>query len=76
MSGTHVDALVLAATDLRRAHADAILAAHPEIEQDFSVQLVLGRPWDGDPTSRASRVDLDEADVPLAGWLQRRLAAT
>jgi ankyrin repeat protein len=43
-----VEAFVLAATDDRRARAEALLAAHPEIERDPWAALVLGRGWDGD----------------------------
>jgi Ankyrin repeats (3 copies) len=40
---------VLAATGGRRARAEALLAAHPEVERDPWAGLVLGRGWDGDP---------------------------
>ena len=40
---------VLAATEGRRARAEALLAERPELERDPWVRLVLGRGWDGDP---------------------------
>jgi ankyrin repeat protein len=40
---------VVAATEQRRARAEAMLAASPEIEHDPWAALVLGRGWDGDP---------------------------
>jgi ankyrin repeat protein len=40
---------VVAATEQRRASAEAMLSAHPEIERDPWAGLVLGRGWDGDP---------------------------
>ena len=40
---------VLAATDGNRTRAEALLAAHPDIERDRWARLVLGRDWDGDP---------------------------
>ena len=43
------DAFVLAATSKRRARAEAMLAARPEIERDPWVRLVVGREWRGDP---------------------------
>ena len=42
------EAFVLAATDGRRARADALLAAEPEIGRDPWAALVLGRGWDGE----------------------------
>jgi ankyrin repeat protein len=45
----NADAFVRAATDQRRASAEAMLAARPEIEQDPWARLVLGREWHGDP---------------------------
>jgi ankyrin repeat protein len=42
-------AFVQAATDGRKERAQALLAAHPEIERDPWVGLVLGRGWEGDP---------------------------
>jgi ankyrin repeat protein len=42
------DAFVRAATDGRRARAEAMLAARPEIERDRWARLVLGRDWAGD----------------------------
>lgn len=42
-------AFVLAATDRRKARAEALLAARPEIEDDPWARLVLGRDWAGDP---------------------------
>lgn len=44
------EAFVLAATDGRRARAEALLAARPEIERDPWATLVLGRGWAGDPS--------------------------
>jgi ankyrin repeat protein len=46
-----VAAFVLAATEQRRAAAEALLAAHPEIADDPWVGLVLGRRWEGDPVA-------------------------
>lgn len=43
------EAFVLAATGRRRARAEAMLAAKPEIERDPWARLVLGREWRGDP---------------------------
>jgi ankyrin repeat protein len=43
------DRFILAATSARRARAEAMLAARPEIERDRWARLVLGRDWDGDP---------------------------
>ena len=43
------DALVVAATEDRRARAEAMLEARPELAEDPWVGLVLGRGWDGDP---------------------------
>jgi ankyrin repeat protein len=40
---------VVAATEQRRARAEAMLATSPEIERDPWAALVLGRGWDGDP---------------------------
>src|SRR3954452_2408071 len=42
------ETFVLAATSGHRAHAEALLAAHPEIEADRWAALVLGRGWQGD----------------------------
>jgi ankyrin repeat protein len=44
-------AFVLAATDGRRARAEALLADHPEVADDPWAGLVLGRGWDGDPSA-------------------------
>ena len=41
--------LVIAATEQRRARAQAILDARPELARDSWVMLVLGSGWDGDP---------------------------
>jgi ankyrin repeat protein len=41
-------AFVLAATDGRRARAEALLAARPELARAPWARLVLGRGWDGD----------------------------
>ncbi len=43
------DAFVVAATNQRRARAEAMLEARPEIERDPWARLVLGRDWQGDP---------------------------
>ena len=43
------DACVVAATEDRRARAEAMLEARPELADDPWVRLVLGRGWDGDP---------------------------
>jgi ankyrin repeat protein len=40
---------VLAATSGRRARAEALLSANPEIARDPWARLVLGHGWDGDP---------------------------
>jgi ankyrin repeat protein len=40
---------VVAATEQRRARADAMLDARPELARDPWAKLVLGRGWDGDP---------------------------
>jgi ankyrin repeat protein len=45
----NAESFVLAATDSRRAWAEALLAARPEIAQDPWARLVLGREWSGDP---------------------------
>lgn len=46
------EAFVLAATDGRRARAQALLAARPEeIRADPWARLVLGEGWDGDPNA-------------------------
>ncbi len=50
----NLESFVLAATEGRRARAEALLAAQPELEQDPWARLVLGRRWDGDPTRRAA----------------------
>jgi len=42
---------VRAATDGRRSRAEAMLAARPELERDPWARLVLGRGWDGDPST-------------------------
>jgi ankyrin repeat protein len=44
------DAFVRAATDGRRARAEAMLAARPEIARDPWARLVLGHGWAGDPS--------------------------
>ena len=43
------ETFVRAATDGRRAQAERLLAAAPELERDPWVALVLGREWRGDP---------------------------
>ena len=45
-----LDGFVRAATDGKRARADAVLATRPEIERDPWARLVLGRGWEGDPS--------------------------
>ena len=45
----NADEFVRAATDGRCSHAERMLTARPEIEQDPWARLVLGRGWDGDP---------------------------
>jgi ankyrin repeat protein len=45
------ETFVRAATDGRRAHAERVLAAEPELERDPWVGLVLGREWRGDPNT-------------------------
>jgi ankyrin repeat protein len=46
--GANVESFVRAATSSRRAHAERLLAARPEIERDRWAALVLGRGWEGD----------------------------
>ena len=46
----NVESFVRAATEGRRARAEALLA-RPELEQDPWVRLVLGRGWQGDPNA-------------------------
>ena len=45
-------AFVLAATEGRRARAEGLLAAEPEIEDNPWARLVLGRGWEGDANER------------------------
>jgi ankyrin repeat protein len=45
----NAEVFVLAATDRRKARAEALRAARPEIEHDPWAGLVLGRGWVGDP---------------------------
>ena len=45
------DAFVIAATSGRRARAEVMLKARPEIEEDPWAGLVLGREWRGDPSA-------------------------
>jgi ankyrin repeat protein len=47
----NADAFVVAATSRRRGRAEAMLEALPEIGDDPWASLVLGRKWDGDPTT-------------------------
>ncbi len=42
---------VQSATGRRKARAEAILAATPELEKDPWAKLVLGREWEGDPNA-------------------------
>ena len=46
-----IETFVRAATDGRKARAEAMLAAEPDLERDPWVKLVLGREWDGDPNT-------------------------
>ena len=46
-----IETVVRAATDGRRARAEALLAARPELERDPWVKLVLGLGWDGEPNA-------------------------
>jgi len=45
-----VESFVRAATQGRRARAESLLAARPELERDTWARLVLGRGWEGDPS--------------------------
>lgn len=45
----NTEAFILAATDRRKARAESLLAAQPEIENDSWARLVLGRDWTADP---------------------------
>jgi ankyrin repeat protein len=45
----HAAAFVVAATDARRARAEGLLEAHPEIVRDPWARLVIGLGWAGDP---------------------------
>jgi ankyrin repeat protein len=47
----NADGFVVAATSGRRARAEAMLKARPEIEEDPWARLVLGREWRGDPSA-------------------------
>jgi hypothetical protein len=47
----HAGAFVRAATSGRRARAEAMLAARPDIAQDPWARLVLGEGWGGDPVT-------------------------
>jgi ankyrin repeat protein len=47
----NAEAFVLAATDRRRARAEAMLGARPEITDDPWAGLVLGTGWSGDPNA-------------------------
>lgn len=47
----NAEAFVLAATDRRRARAEAMLAARPRIADDPWAGLVLGFGWNGDPNA-------------------------
>jgi ankyrin repeat protein len=46
-----VEAFARAATNGRRARAEAMLATQPELDRDPWVRLVLGREWHGDPNA-------------------------
>lgn len=50
-SEASADEFVIAATGRRRARAEAMLKARPEIERDQWARLVLGRDWNGDPNA-------------------------
>jgi ankyrin repeat protein len=52
-----IEAFVRAATEGRRARAEAMLAAEPELERDPWVKLVLGREWDGDANVTGGPLD-------------------
>jgi ankyrin repeat protein len=52
-----IETFVRAATNGRRARAEAMLAAQPELERDPWVKLVLGREWDGDPNAAGGPLD-------------------
>jgi ankyrin repeat protein len=49
MSAPDARDFVVAATEQRRARAEALLAANPELPRDPWAALALGRGWDGDP---------------------------
>jgi ankyrin repeat protein len=51
VEAANAEAFVLAATDRRRARAEAILAAQPTIADDPWAGLVLGTGWSADPSS-------------------------
>jgi hypothetical protein len=62
----NAEAFVLAATDRRRARAEAMLTARPEIERDPWAALVLGSGWSGDPRARRpARVGAAALRLPL-----------
>jgi ankyrin repeat protein len=52
-----VEEFARAATAGRCARAEALLAAHPEIEDDAWARLVLGRGWEGDPGAAGGPLD-------------------
>ena len=52
-----IETFVRAATERRRARAEAVLEAEPELERDPWVQLVLGREWAGDPNAPGGPLD-------------------
>jgi ankyrin repeat protein len=47
----NAEAFVIAATNRRRARAEAMLMARPGIQDDPWARLVLGREWKGDPNA-------------------------
>ncbi len=52
-----IETFVRAATERRRARAEAVLEAEPELERDPWVQLVLGHEWAGDPNAPGGPLD-------------------
>jgi ankyrin repeat protein len=53
----NAEGFIHAAIGQRRARAEAMLAARPEIERDPWASLVLGAGWDGDPTAPGGPLD-------------------
>jgi hypothetical protein len=52
-----IEIFVRTATGGRRARAESMPIAEPELEVDPWVKLVLGREWHGDPNTRGGRRD-------------------